>query len=308
MNEILLANSDKIPTVEILTPSAVPSVRGHAHGVAINDKMYIMGGWSGSAQLKDIHVYDPATNAFSFLRNAPDSRHSFGMCAKKDDSGFHAIYSATPPYGNSIYTYNISDNSDSTSSLSSSGIVPRQELALQKIGNYGYIFGGWDQYNNHLNDTLRWTLGTTTIQNMNPSNPPGPRAAAVTAVIGNYLYLMGGIATRSPLTYLKDLWRYDVTANTWTRLKDFPRGISAASMVAKDGMLYVFGGFMVNVGYVAVIHRYDPTSDVWTELTQFPASLAVRALCACVLNNDIYYFSGVDGSGVFKNTLLRVKV
>lgn len=307
MIEILLSEMMAPPTlVDMLTISGtIPEARMSSSCVVINGKMYIMGGWSGSAQLKDILVYDPSTNVCSFLRNADEPRHSFGMCAD-GSTGFYAIYGATPPYKNSFYSYNVASNTGSTTSLNNSGVATRQEFVLKKIGGYGYIFGGWDQNNNVLNDTLRWTVGTPYITNLNPSNPPPPRRNPGSELVGDYIYVLGGFDGVSVpgVARRNDFWRYNRLNNTWVRLSDFPIGIASTVMLSAKGKLYVFGGDTAE-GPTNKMWCYEPTTNTWSEL---PVPQGVAGLwrhCGCVINNALYYFGGVSSGPVYQNKFYR---
>src|SRR5579859_7916825 len=48
-----------------------------------------------------------------------------------------------------------------------------------------------------------------------------PRSGAVSFVIGNYAYVGTGFNAESN-TKLKDFWKYDATADTWTPMADLP--------------------------------------------------------------------------------------
>ena len=59
---------------------------------------------------------------------------------------------------------------------------------------------------------------------------------------GKYLYLLGGLAETSPLTPLKDIYRYDPDKNKWKNLKDLPlMGYAWVSQPVDDNHLIITG-------------------------------------------------------------------
>lgn len=69
--------------------------------------------------------------------------------------------------------------------------------------------------------------------------PGVPRILPAMVAAGKYLYLLGGLSEVSPLTPLRDAYRYDPGTGKWTRLADLPfDGYAwAAAAVDKDHLL-----------------------------------------------------------------------
>ncbi|KAJ8388373.1 hypothetical protein AAFF_G00133990 [Aldrovandia affinis] len=83
--------------------------------------------------------------------------------------------------------------------------------------------------------------------------------------LGDSVYLLGGRGT----SLLNDFWRYNVVRNDWTELDcscDFaPEEVEEHSMVAYQGLLYVFGG-MIDSGYSGKktpLWLYDTDKEQW---------------------------------------------
>lgn len=76
-----------------------------------------------------------------------------------------------------------------------------------------------------------------------------------TATIGNKIYY---------LSYLGDLWEYDVANNIWSQKQHIPTPSNGVSgMYALDGVLHV-------TCYYTTSYIYDPQSDSWEDISSGP--------------------------------------
>src|SRR5207253_4848199 len=62
-----------------------------------------------------------------------------------------------------------------------------------------------------------------------------------------------------------------------------------------DGKLYVFGGFIGDLGPVKRSDVYDPVANTWTQLPDLPTRLTHAGIIAD--GHDIYVAGGYDGLG-----------
>ncbi|GAB4190699.1 MAG: hypothetical protein Tsb002_18880 [Wenzhouxiangellaceae bacterium] len=110
------------------------------------------------------------------------------------------------------------------------------------------------------------------------------------AVLDGQIYVGGGL--RGAFRGQRDFWRYEPDTQVWTRLSDLPQARDHGMMVAYDGALYYFGGFVEFVP-TASIWRYDPHADQWSVLGVMPGARAAGG--AAVLNERIYLWGGERG-------------
>ena len=121
-------------------------------------------------------------------------------------------------------------------------------------------------------------LGTWEWQRLVPEGGEVPPArwghACVT--LGGSLYVMGGDdLTDSDDDILRDLYRYDVTANEWRRCRDAPHGrcwhsgtVVGGSVQGNADILLVFGGETLKEGSdtrvpLNTMLSYDPEFEIW---------------------------------------------
>lgn len=75
------------------------------------------------------------------------------------------------------------------------------------------------------NSNRMWVLDTKNIKTGWKTCAPLPgtgRMFPALVACGKYLYLLGGLSQTTPLTPLKDAYRYDTSRNQWLRLADLP--------------------------------------------------------------------------------------
>jgi len=97
-------------------------------------------------------------------------------------------------------------------------------MAYDPINDAFVLFGGrcaetscaGVPYNNALNDTWLYRLGTNTWTRMSPPTSPAPRAQHTLTYdpVNRVMVLIGGSGALS----FEDIWVYDVAANTWTQV------------------------------------------------------------------------------------------
>ncbi|MBM4053650.1 MAG: hypothetical protein FJ264_03030 [Planctomycetes bacterium] len=149
-------------------------------------------------------------------------------------------------------------------------------------------------------DTLTDTFSTTTDVNGNDVGKPTSASNACAATIDGKIYVAGGYVPTTPPTRLDVLEVYDIASNTWDTTKaPLPKGLSGASAVALNGILYVMGGASTTTsgGFIdeKELYRYDPASDTWTQLSPMNANRAFFG--AAVINGKIYVCGGHGDAG-----------
>lgn len=104
-------------------------------------------------------------------------------------------------------------------------------------------------------------------------NVPSPRSYHTGTVDAlDRVYIFGGsrdITGSTEVTYLGDLWRFNVATKTWTLLSDYvatdttkPRAREAsASWIDKSGNFWLYGGFMT--GTFDDVWVYNTTRNAW---------------------------------------------
>jgi len=108
---------------------------------------------------------------------------------------------------------------------------------------------------------------------------PTRRGSAVAAVVGDKIYVIGGVTTPAasedqgisptrPQLCLGTVEEYDPAANTWRERTPMPTPRNHAAAGVVDGKIYVIGGrvgaaFIGLASDISVVEEYDPATDKW---------------------------------------------
>jgi N-acetylneuraminic acid mutarotase len=108
---------------------------------------------------------------------------------------------------------------------------------------------------------------------------PTRRGSAVAAVVGDKIYVIGGVTTppgaedqgispTRPQLCLGTVEEYDPAANTWRERTAMPTPRNHAAVGVVNGKIYVIGGrigaaFIGLASDISVVEEYDPATDKW---------------------------------------------
>ncbi|MGK6353042.1 galactose oxidase [Parapedobacter sp. DT-150] len=183
------------------------------------------------------------------------------------------------------------------------------------------IFGGADQ-ERHYEDAymLHYADGQVNIDTL-PSLPE-PNANACGALIGDVVYIAGGLASPTAKAAKSTFWRLDMGVppdeRHWQALETWPgepRMLSVAG--AMDGAFYLFSGVSLAPDesgtsaerkYLTDGFRYMPNKG-WEKISDLPHPVAAAPSPAYVhtTGQQLLVFGGDDGSKAGQNEALKDK-
>lgn len=118
---------------------------------------------------------------------------------------------------------------------------------------------------------------------------PTARSAFAVGVIGNKLYVAGGVQACPPCVGAPALEVYDPATDTWTTKAPLPTSRNSVGATVINGQFYVVGG-SASVGVTGVVEVYNPATDTWT--TKAPMLTPRTALGVVAVNGILYAISG----------------
>ncbi|MGA1795763.1 MAG: Kelch repeat-containing protein [bacterium] len=129
----------------------------------------------------------------------------------------------------------------------------------------------------------KWTKKTT---------HPGDGIGAETAVYNGKIYVLGGGGDDIAGTDLaKEMWAYDIQANSWARKDSVPYDLWAASASVYDGNILVFGGEIANSGgFSEKLLTYDVGDNEWSYGDD--ANHAFHLHTSAIYDEKMYVFGG----------------
>ncbi len=121
---------------------------------------------------------------------------------------------------------------------------------------------------------------------------PTPRGGFAAGIVGDRLYVAGGMANGTALTTVE---AYDFGDRRWHRVADMPGPREHVAEAPLDGRLYVLGGRNRHTDKLPDALRYDPRTDEWERLPDLP--VASGGLDAVAFDGAVIGIGGGDDRG-----------
>jgi N-acetylneuraminic acid mutarotase len=215
---------------------SLPGERDELRAVALDGDIYIGGGtarlieYGRPSRVEGVREHVRAQSVDEFLRFDPETGRYERLAPMPERLNHHAMAA----WGGKIYV----------------------------IGGMGDLLFGADTRRDvfvYDPETDRWS-----------ELPPMPtaRGAAASAVIGDTLYVAGGMAQGGRLSGA--LEAFDFRTERWRRLADIPTPREHMIGAAVDGVFYVAGGRSLTDDSLSVVERYEPEADRWTRVAPLP--------------------------------------
>jgi len=183
--------------------------------------------------------------------------------------------------------------------------VPRIGHTAEMIpGNKMVIFGG-NSDRSMLNDVYIYDIGKKQWTKMNPRGDiPIARTGGVGTIIGNNLYIFGGIKYYGDIYgYINDIHRYDYVNNNWELIDDQHKIAPRASFCAVTS---AGGNYLLLHGYWELYQDdsiiFNTNTDTWLTLddSSSPTIPLGRSHASAITINSgdttkVYFFAGNDG-------------
>jgi DNA-binding CsgD family transcriptional regulator/N-acetylneuraminic acid mutarotase len=165
----------------------------------------------------------------------------------------------------------------------------RSGLALAVYENQIYAIGG--QMAEGVVGTLtRYRPGDAAWETL--EEKPTPVMDVGAAVVGGRLFVPGGRKNDQMVTDILEI--FEPREGTWLEGAAMPVALSAYSIVAFEGRVYLFGGWD-GERYSDYVYIYDPTRDAWEEGAPMPTARGFSG--AAVNGGRIYVIGGRDETG-----------
>ena len=269
---------------QLLAP--MPNPRNHMGGVALNGKLYAIGGQykgqQSTAPQNEVDIYNPATNTWT--QAAPMPRPIGHVTANVfARNGRVVVVSGLTT--NSVPIANVIEYDPSTNTWNELPPLPsgRQSPVSGLVGDQMVATCG-------LNGSLQtqtWVTDTTTSTSGTWYNGPSlPIAAGEVAsgVINNVLYVVGA-ATNATMAYdlSTGIWRSDLA----------PRPLSGDHHGAEviNGKFYLFGGLNGGGAAAGKVQIYNPVTNSWSLGASAP--YATGSAATALIGGKVYMAGGI---------------
>ncbi|XP_078386174.1 kelch-like protein 25 [Cetorhinus maximus] len=172
---------------------------------------------------------------------------------------------------------------------------PRKEFSACALGRRVYVSGGRGPENGVSRDVWVYDAAAGDWSKVAPMLIA--RFGHGSAELRSGVFVLGGHTASppaSPSVCLKQVERYDPSANAWTMVAPLPDGVSNAAVVSAQLRLYVFGGASASglpqAERLARVQRYEPLEDRWAVPAVCPQPW--RYTAAAALGSQIFIMGG----------------
>jgi RHS repeat-associated protein len=244
-----------------------------------NGLLYVFGGCDGPicglGEIATAEAYDPAGDSWSPRASMPTPR--FGAAAATLGASAYVVGGSNtgggPPGFTTVEAYDFAHDTWSTKAAMTRG---RVAPAIGSIGGKLYVSGG------HCCEDYGVPMPPDYVEVYDPGsdtwtargNAPTDRSHAGYGVIGNKLYVLGGITRSRQL--LATLEAYDPATDTWATLQPLPTALDVPAVAALGSKLYVAGGSTASSNSPLAIYDqlyiYDAPSDSWSSGPPMPTA------------------------------------
>jgi hypothetical protein len=295
---VLLITSSSLNAISWETKTPMSTPRSFLGIVAIDEKIYAIGGRNEGGTLATMEIYDTTSNSWSPGASMPTTRREFGIGVIQGK-----IYVVGGYDGSSVLSSVLEyDPSGNTWTAKSPLPSPREGLSVAVVNDTLYAIGGDD--------------GSATVNTVEAYDPIGnswvSRASMSTArtlltceAFCGKIYAMGGNDAGVNATGVVEV--FDPASNSWSsKASLMPRyGLSSAVV---DDKIYALGGF-IGMAVVGVVQSYDTTSNSWSGEVQLPTTR--WGLDSDAIGNKMYAVGGqtlYHGGYVAVNEVATVEI
>ncbi len=232
LNDLFLVEGGEF--TEVLAENPPPPRREHS-AAASDGKMYVFyGEGEGNATLTDIHVFDPATNSWSQVPDAPlapnPRREHTTETLSDGQIMFFGGTNESGPFPD-LWRYNPQTNI--WTQLQTLPEAPRSGHSAAVLNDLFYIFGGVDFNGVPLAETWGYNPQIDAWGKFETDQPPARSDQAYTND-GSSMFIIGG--EDSTDSELSDVWAFNVETQVWTQQADLAQSVtSAAAIVLSSG-------------------------------------------------------------------------
>jgi N-acetylneuraminic acid mutarotase len=123
---------------------------------------------------------------------------------------------------------------------------------------------------------------------------PEVRYTTEAVIVGDYLYVIGGLSSNSEASTNTNNWRYHIPTDTWAIMQPLPAPRANGRCVSDNTYIYYISGQSSSSTYVTTVYRYTISTNTWTTMDSIPAA---KTYFGCAINNNkIYCVAGYAGS------------
>jgi N-acetylneuraminic acid mutarotase len=285
-------------------------------GVAVNGKMYVIGGWGEGKARGANYEYDPATDKWTKKKSMPRPAHHAALATANGKiyvmGGFVPPQDTQIPVGGAWQpiddAWEYDPAADSWKTLAPLPSKRGAAVAVEAGGKI-YVIGGATTVEGSK-DPFFTFFGPAQVLATNDVYDPAtntwesrrpmavPRNHAFAGAVDGKIYVIGGRTGHAFIlsaTNTDVVEEYNPVADMWSAPKErMPTPRSGGGWGTDGRRIYVAGGEVTNkelVGAFRAIEAYEPATNSWTELPSMP--MPRHGVAGAVIGNEFHLVSGM---------------
>jgi peroxiredoxin/N-acetylneuraminic acid mutarotase len=286
------------------------------YGVAVNGKLYVIGGWGEGKARGANYEYDPAADKWTKKKSMPRPAHHAALAAANGKiyvfGGFVAPEKSPLPIGaawqpiDDVWEYD--PGADSWKELAPLPTKAGAAVAVEVRGKI-YFIGGVTTAEGSKAPFFTF-MGPCNVLSTNSVYDPAtnkwesrkpmavPRNHAFAAAVNGKIYVIGGRTGHGFImkaTNTDVVEEYDPANDLWSAPKErMPTPRSGGGSGTDGQKIYVAGGEVTTkqlVGAFNAVEAYDPATNSWATLPSMP--MPRHGVAGAVIGNRFYLASGM---------------
>jgi N-acetylneuraminic acid mutarotase len=266
----------------------MPTGRQGLAAAAAGNKVYAIGGWTGSGSTGAVEEYDPATDTWTPVAGLPTPRNR--LAAGAVNGKIYVVGGTSGPSQSPVIHATLEEYDPATDTWNPKADMPtaRRSLAVAVLNGLLYAIGGNDgsgsvptvEAYDPVTDT--WSPRASMSED---------RALLSAAAVGGRIFALGGSRqTANTSQDLSDNEEYDPATDTWTARTRVPVDMAGQAAVPIAGRLYIIGG---NDGDENRCEQYNPDTDAFWRRDDMLTGRWDPA--AAVVGGRVYVLGGSGG-------------
>ena len=240
----LISKNNAIDTWE--TKSNMPTSRRGLASVAVNNKIYCIGGSGSTSYLNTVEVYDPITDTWETKAPMPTNRGYL-----TGEVLYDKIYCIGGKKGSSyLNALEVYDPATNTWETKTNMPTSRFSLTSAVVNGKIYCIGGYNN-SSYLNTVEVYDPVTNSWETK--TSMPTSRRGLVSVAVNGKIYCIGGYND----SHLNTVEVYDPATDTWETKTNMPTNRDYLTSAVVNGKIYCIGGCNGS-SYLNTVEAYVP--------------------------------------------------
>lgn len=277
MSVLLMSQSSSAQWIKKADMNQTASGRGAAQSFALNNAVYVQGGYVGftAGYTADMLMYDPVANSWTSKASPTEANRSAGVGFSIGAKGYVGLgaknylsFSPAPTLLTDMNEYDASTNTWTLkAALPDSG---RTGSACFVVNNKAYVVGGKKGYSGTTTRDV-WEFNPATNSWAKKGDLPVGLHHAMGFASPTHGYIVGGINENNVVT--STTYEYNPSSDTWTQKGNFVSPLVQGGIALHAGAYALCGlgsdkdlggsGALFNTGF----SKYDYANGIWSPTT-----------------------------------------